>query len=89
MRQELAKSLQLLKRYFMIMTQNITMLNQKQLLDQSFPQVVGEGCVFVLGDNRNNSTDSRSHRVGQVRQEKILGKVVLVLWPLGHFGAPA
>ena len=37
----------------------------------------------------STATISRSHRVGQVRQEKILGKVVLVLWPLGHFGAPA
>ncbi len=54
--------------------------------DQTFPQTVAEGCVFVLGDNRNDSTDSRFARVGQVPEEQILGKVLLVLWPLNRFG---
>lgn len=56
--------------------------------DLSFPQTIREGCVFVLGDNRNYSSDSRVSRVGQVREENILGKVALVLWPLSHFEVP-
>lgn len=54
--------------------------------DQPFPQTVAEGCVFVLGDNRNHSSDSRYALVGQVPEEQILGKVLMVVWPLEHLG---
>ncbi len=44
---------------------------------------VGEGEVFVLGDNRNNSNDSS--KWGMVPGEDLLGKAVLVYWPLTEF----
>ena len=47
---------------------------------------VPEGCVFVLGDNRQNSTDSRRESVGFVPISKIRGKVVLRLFPLSRAG---
>jgi signal peptidase I len=47
---------------------------------------VGEGEYFVLGDNRNNSIDSRFVDVGNVPMEKILGKVTLRLSPIEKFG---
>lgn len=47
----------------------------------SFPQVVEPGKVFVMGDNRNNSRDSRSKEIGQVDKREVLGRVVFLLFP--------
>lgn len=46
-----------------------------------FPLIVKPGCVFIMGDNRNNSKDSRSLEIGLVDTREILGKVVLLLMP--------
>ena len=43
---------------------------------------VPEGKIFVMGDNRNNSADSRSQEIGLVDTRRILGKVVLRLFPV-------
>jgi signal peptidase I len=43
--------------------------------------VVGENKVFVMGDNRNNSKDSRSREYGEIGENRILGKVVIRLAP--------
>ena len=47
---------------------------------------IPEGSVFVMGDNRNNSTDSRDEQLGAVEEEFILGRVFAILWPLDQLG---
>ncbi len=46
-----------------------------------FPLTVEAGCVFVMGDNRMDSTDSRNPAVGQIDTREILGKVIFLLFP--------
>lgn len=50
------------------------------------PVVLGEDEYFVLGDNRNNSSDSRWANVGNVNRDDIVGKVVLRFYPFSSFG---
>ena len=46
-----------------------------------FPLAVDDGCVFVMGDNRNESKDSRNPEIGQIDCREIVGKAVFLLFP--------
>lgn len=54
--------------------------------DMSYPLVVDENCVFVMGDNRNDSHDSRRSDVGLVNKSQIMGCAVFRWWPLDRVG---
>lgn len=50
------------------------------------PVTLGEDEYFVMGDNRNNSRDSRVEIVGNIHRDDILGRAWLRIWPLSEFG---
>lgn len=67
---------------------NQQLLNEPYILDKtrgSYPlSTVPEGHIFVMGDNRNNSEDSRFRDVGFVSLDLVKGKAMMVFWPLGN-----
>lgn len=46
-----------------------------------FPLTVEKGCIFVMGDNRNDSRDSRYPAIGQVDCREVLGKAIVLIFP--------
>ena len=68
------------------LSNNITTSPYSSFEPLVFPQTVPEGCVFVLGDNRSVSKDSRYAEVGMIDERHILGEAVFRLYPFNRFG---
>ena len=58
-------------------------INELTFLEEGteFPLTVPEGSIFVMGDNRNHSSDSRDSRLGTVDNRYVIGKAVLLVFP--------
>ena len=74
-------------------TVNGEILNEPYIKEKSkgdcniaLPYQVPEGKVFVMGDHRNISIDSRNTAVGCISEEQIIGKLTVRFWPLDSFG---
>lgn len=53
--------------------------------DWDFPVTVGENEIFVMGDNRNNSADSRTEEIGLIDERCVVGKAYVRLFPMNEF----
>lgn len=54
--------------------------------DISLPYQVPEDSVFVMGDHRQTSLDSRSSNIGSMAEDEIVGRIMFRVWPLNRFG---
>lgn len=61
-------------------------MRQEDIFFDSLPITVGEGKIFVMGDNRNHSSDSRSSTIGQVDIRNVVGRVMIRVFPFDKFG---
>ncbi len=52
----------------------------------SEPITLGDDEYFVMGDNRNNSSDSREPSVGNIKRDDIVGRAWVRIWPFSEFG---
>lgn len=73
---------------------NEELLEEPYLIEKAFgdcnielPYQVPESRIFVMGDHRSVSVDSRNTAVGCVAEEQIVGKLVFCVWPFQRFGA--
>ena len=53
----------------------------------NFPITVPDGCLFIMGDNRNNSKDSRDREIGCVDTRDVLGVALWRIMPFSKMGA--
>ena len=72
---------------------NDVLLEEPYLSDKSLescdielPYQVPDGRVFVMGDHRSVSLDSRMQDIGCIASDQVAGKLKFVLWPLSEFG---